>query len=487
MSPSHRPDAPHGAIVEQIAARYAAAIGAGQLEAGRRLPPIRAVAEEWGVPRAVAHAAYRRLQERGLVVARVGRGTVVASPAGGNPADPLARAARAALQACAAAGAPHPPGVSLVADFAQFLPDSSVFAVDEFRASLERVLRERGRHLLGYGSPAGLPELRECLAEWARANDPAARPADVLVTSGAQQGIDLVLRTFTNPGDAVVLPVPCYHHLFGLLASHGLDVLPVPWTDAGIDADALQRALRSPRARLLYVMPTFQNPTGRTLDERQRQLLVEAVASTRVPILEDDCASELRFDGAPQESLRSLDPRGLTVTVRSFSKELFPGVRIGWLLGGDRVLPAMTALKRCCDLETTPLLQAALVDFVERGGLARHLDGVRTALRQRHHEARAAVAASLPPGARWTAPQGGFAMWLTLPGTDGDALAAAASQQGVLVVGGSVFDPQRRPSSSLRLSLSRVEPTAIRAGIETLGACAQSLQAGVAGAQPLLI
>ncbi|MEZ5966648.1 MAG: PLP-dependent aminotransferase family protein [Planctomycetota bacterium] len=472
----------------QIAAHFAAAIAGGRLAAGHRLPTVRALAAEWGVPRAVAHAAYRRLQASGLVVATVGRGTIVAAR-GAREDEPLARAARAALRACSEAASVTVDGVPQVADFAQFLPDSSGFAVDEFRASLERVLRDRGHELLGYGNPTGDGELRRCLVEWAHASDPRARPTDVLVTSGAQQGIDLVLRTFTDPGDAVVVPVPCYHHLFGLLASHGLEVLPVPWTHAGIDREALHRAVRSPRARLLYVMPTFQNPTGRTLDAEQRQQLLAAVAPTRLPILEDDCASELRFAGEAQPSLRSLDPRGLTVTVRSFSKELFPGVRIGWLLASAGVLPAMTALKRYCDLETTPLLQAALVDFIERGRLECHLDALRQALRQRHAAARAALARSFADAARWTEPEGGFALWLDLLGVDGDALAAVCATRGVLVTSGATFDPEHRASSAVRLSLSRVEPTQIDAGIDVIARCAGIVKHSPAAAtrQPLLL
>lgn len=485
MSEAHEPTASD----TQIAAHFAAAITGGQLSAGHRLPTVRAVAAEWGVPRAVAHAAYRRLQESGLVVATVGRGTVVAERATSSTDEPLARAARAALRACAETPSPTVEDGALVADFAQFLPDSAHFAVDEFRASLERVLRDRGHELLGYGNPAGDEALRRELVEWARGSDPRAQPTDVLVTSGAQQGIDLVLRTFTGPGDAVVVPVPCYHHLFGLLASHGLEVLPVPWTDAGFDTEALQRAIRSPRARLLYVMPTFQNPTGRTLDVAQRRALLAAVAATRLPILEDDCASELRFAGAPQPSLRSLDARGLTVTVRSFSKELFPGVRVGWLLASAGVLPALTALKRYCDLETTPLLQAALVDFIERGSLERHLDALRQTLQQRHQTARAALRRHFADTARWTEPAGGFALWLDVPGVDGDALATASAARGVLVTAGSRFDPERRPAPALRLSLSRVEPAQIDAGVDVLATCARELRQSRAAAprQPLLL
>ncbi len=458
---------------EQIEAHFAATIADGHLGTGARLPTIRAVAERCGVARTVVHAAYRRLQERGLVEAVVGRGTIVADAAvaGAAARDPVAPSARAALQACERSGAAIalPAGVELVADMAQFLPDSAGFAVDEFRASLQRVLSERGAELLGYGNPAGDDDLRRCLVQRALPIDPTARPDELLITSGAQQGIDLVLRTFTSPGDAVIVPVPAYHHLFGLLACHGLEVLPVRWDDEGLDLDALGAALREANARLLYLMPTFQNPTGRSLDARARRELMAMLARTQIPVLEDDCAGELRFRGEPQPSLRSLDRRGLTVSVRSFSKELFPGVRVGWVQAGSSVLPAMAALKRYSDLETTPLLQAALVDFIAGGGLDRHLDALRDVLRTRHAAAQRALADSPPPRTTWTQPEGGFALWVTAPpGVAAETVAQAAAARGVVVTPGGVFATDAQPCSSVRLSLSRADAAQITAGIEIL-------------------
>lgn len=458
---------------EQIEAHFAATIAGGHLASGARLPTIRAVAERCGIARTVVHAAYRRLQDRGLVEAVVGRGTVVADAAvaGAPTRDPVAPSARAALEACHRAGSAVslPAGVELVADFAQFLPDSAGFAVDEFRASLQRVLGERGADLLGYGNPAGDDELRSRLVQRALPIDPTARPDELLITSGAQQGIDLVLRTFTSPGDAVIVPVPAYHHLFGLMACHGLEVLPVRWDDDGLDLDALGAALREPTARLLYLMPTFQNPTGRSLDARERRALMTLLGQTQIPVLEDDCASELRFTGEPQLSLRSLDRRGLTVSVRSFSKELFPGVRVGWVQAGASVLPAMAALKRYSDLETTPLLQAALVDFIDGGGLDRHLENLRSELRTRHAAAARALLASAPPRTTWTHPEGGFAVWLTAPaGLAADTIAQAAAARGVLVTPGGVFANDPQPCTSVRLSLSRANADQVAAGVAIL-------------------
>jgi DNA-binding transcriptional MocR family regulator len=330
--------------------------------------------------------------------------------------------------------------------------------------------------------------LRALLAARRETADPAAAPDEILITSGAQQGIDLVLRAFTEPGDGVAVPVPSYHHVFGMLKAHGLQLVPVATRDHAIDLQDLQRALAR-GARLLYVMPTFHNPTGTTLDQHARQALVDALRRTDVPVLEDEFQRDLRFAGKPLPSLARLDPRGLTVTVRTFSKGLFPGVRLGWLQASPEVIQRLGALKRFGDLESSALLQAALADFVGCGALDRHLEAVRRELRARHEAARRALARAMPAGVRWTEPDGGYVLWLETPGLDADALAAAAAARGVLTTPGRLFDPRSRASAGLRLSLSRPEPAAIERGIDVLGACAgELLRAGTrAGARTLFL
>jgi DNA-binding transcriptional MocR family regulator len=373
--------------------------------------------------------------------------------------------------------------VPTVANFAELLPDHDLFPVQGFRESLERVLQNNGGKLLRYGQPTGALELRQLLAERDRdpGTDPGSDTADadeILVTNGAQQGIDLVLRAFTRPGDAVAVAIPTYHHLFGLLKAHGLHVAPLRAGPDGIDTDDLARALARPDVRLLYLMPTFHNPTGRTLDLRARESVMGLVRQSRVPVLEDESELELRFRGEALPSFRSLDPRGLTVTVRTFSKGLFPGVRLGWVHAHRDVLGPMGALKRYTDLETSPLLQAALVDFAGRGGLDGHLESLRAELGRRHRAAVQALHKAMPTGSSWSEPDGGFALWLEGPrGVDGRDLAARALARGVLVSPGQLFCPGDDSVPGMRLSLSRSNEAEIQTGIRVLGRCASELAA----------
>jgi 2-aminoadipate transaminase len=481
-------------LATQIAGFYVQAIGDGRMRAGERLPPIRAVASACDVTRATVQDAYRLLAERGLVEGTVGRGTVVL--AGGTrgeateAARPLSAYAEAALRRSREMpGAPPlPPGRALVANFAELAPDGDRFPVDAWRAAMDAVLQQRGGALLGYGNAAnGLPELRTMLAERAHEFDPGLGADDILVTAGAQQALDLVLRTFCAPGDTVVVTLPSYHQMHGLLRAHGLHVVQVPWTPAGLDLAVLDRALQRQPVRLVYLMPTFHNPTGRSLDRAQRQALLDVVARTSVPIVEDEYQSSLRTRGQAAPTLRSLDPRGLTVTVSTVSKELFPALRIGWIAGAPALLEPMGAVKRFMDLETSPLLQAALVEFVARGHLDAYATKLRAELRARHDALQRACRAKLPPGCTITDPDGGFVAWLELPEPGhGERLAELAAERGVRVVPGRVFDLQGQPSRGVRLSLTRADARQIDAGIAVLADCARTITAPAGAARTFL-
>jgi DNA-binding transcriptional MocR family regulator len=467
-------------LADQIAAHFRSGIGSGCYRPGERLPTIRAVAEGCEVTRNTVQLAYRRLAEEGLVHATVGRGTIVAGSTG-RPDRGLSRSARAAWRALRAS--PRlpavPDGQPLVADFAGLQPDDALFPFERFGVAMNEALRLSGSRLLGYGEPAGSRDLREALAR-RHAADGRGDPDRILITTGAQQGIDLVLRTFTEPGDAVAVAVPTYPQLFGALAAHGLELLPVESRAGVADLDALRQVLARADVRLLYVMPSFHNPTGATLDTGQRRALMDVVARTDVPVVEDEYECELRFAGEEPPALATLDPRGRTVTVRSFSKGLFPGVRIGWVEGPADILGPMTALKRFGDLESSPLLQAVLLEFLRSGDMDAYLGELRAELRARHRRARSLLARSMPEGTEVTAPDGGLSLWVGFPvGVDVDRIARAAARDGVLVTPGRAFDPFDRPSRGFRLSLSRVPLDRIDRGIEILARHAQGELAGV--------
>jgi 2-aminoadipate transaminase len=487
LLPPHPDRSAEPSLVEQVSFFYEDAIRSGRLRRGDRLPSIREVAAATGLTRAQCQQAYQLLGRIGLVESMVGRGTTVLGDASRSQArGSLSAFAHAALLETRELpqAPPLPIGQTLVANFAELVPDANRFPVDSMRAAMDHVLEQRGRELLGYGHEAmGLSELRELLAERSLSVDPDSTADQILVTSGAQQGLDLVLRTFCQPGDAVVVTMPSYHQMAGLLKAHGLQVVPVAFGPGGLDLDQLAAVLRRQHVRLVYLMPSFHNPTGLTMDLAQREALLELMADTDVPILEDEYQQPLRFRGEELPPLRVLDPRGLTVTVQTFSKGLFPGLRVGWVHARARALQPMAAVKRFMDLETSPLLQAALVEFVRQGALDAHLRELSSELAERHRLLQEVLAPRLPEGCSISDPDGGFVAWLGLPRNlsaagrhgPGERLAELAAARGVRVVPGSVFDALGRPSWGVRLSLSCAERQQIRAGAGILAEVVEDL------------
>jgi len=481
-------------LFRQIADRVRALVLDGQLRPGERLPAIRTLSRELGVNRSTVQMAYRELETRGLVETKVGSGTRVQSELFGadlrdrSPADdgePEARSGpwrprftRSTEEAFALllAGEGETEGAGDGIDFSRLMPDERLFPLDEFRASLERVLDAHGASLLNYGPMTGYGPLREVLAAHLTKRGTPTKPEEVLVTSGAQQGIELALRAFAGPGEAVCLSAPTYHQMFGLLRGLGLEARTIPDGEQGVDETRLARELTRPGLRLVYAMPNFANPTGRTWDRAARVRFLEATAGFAGAILEDDFEADLRFRGDDEPTLRSLSAEPRVLSLGTVSKGLFPGARVGWVAGDAAVIERLAGLKRFSDLSSGMLLQAALADFIERGHYERHLRVVRHELRTKHARVQAALTEEMTGFARWTDPSGGYALWLTFPpSVDSARLAVAARERGVLVAAGQIFEPDTGRSNSVRLTVARVAPDEIEAGIRTLSEVARGI------------
>jgi DNA-binding transcriptional MocR family regulator len=464
-------------VSRQIATYLRRAIEAGRLRPETKLAPIRDLARALGVNRETVATAYRELEGLGLTESGVGRGTFVvprphargevgARGQSGQAFDPLLS------RACGVAPPPlpgldAPPGA---VHLERLVPDASLYPHDAFRRSLNRALAKGGAALCDYGDPRGLLTLRRELVERLAHAGIEADADDLVVTAGSTQGFALALRLFCDPGDGVAVESPTYPSACTALATLGLRAVPVPIGDAGLDLDRLEAVLARGDVRVVYTMPTFQNPTGATTDLAHRRALLALASRYRVPIVEDDFERDLRVRGRGTPPLRALDACGSVVYVGTFSKALFPAVRIGWLLAPRRVADAAVRLKRTLDLTTSPLLQAGLVQFLREGAYERHLRRVVPELRRRLEAAHAALRRALPEGSRLRAPEGGYLVWVELPGAlDTQALLDDAKRAGVVYAPGQPFFPDGRPSSALRLSLAGATVPEIERGVRALG------------------
>jgi GntR family transcriptional regulator/MocR family aminotransferase len=462
----------------QIEAQIVSLIESGDLTEGSPLPPTRGLAKRLGVNRSTVCCAYDALAAAGYVESHVGRGTSVLPhhPASAPTQRPASRPDWTAFFA----GSPPPrhDGATLspaatdtdAIDLSGLVPDQRLFPIDRLRRCLDVVLRRDGERLLQYGSARGYEPFLDVLAQRLRLGGSLVDADNLLVVNGAQQGLDLFCRAVLDPGDAVIVENPTYGNLIPLLHLHRAEILPVSMTSDGIDLDELDALLSQRRAKFLYTMPHFQNPTGITATPRNRQRLLQITAAHGVAILEDGFEEDLRWDGGEVMPLRGMHHPGHVCSLGTFSKGLCPGLRIGWLVGDQDLIARLAHLKRNTDYHTSEVLQAALAEFCRRGEYDHHLRRLRRTYRNRMRAAGEALRRHMPPGVRWTLPVGGYSLWLQFPaGISEEEVVTRAGRDGVLIAAGKHFFIGAPPSSCIRLSISRCDEDAIEHGIAVLG------------------
>lgn len=356
----------------------------------------------------------------------------------------------------------------------QLLPDLSRFAA--------RALTEHREEVLQYASGRGQPYLREWLANWMNEDGCALTSDHILITNGAKQGIDLVCRLLLDEGDAIVVTAPTYFTAIPIFRNYGAEFIEIGQDDAGLDVTALEAALDArtragkPAPKFIYNVPEFHNPTGATMPADRRKALVALAEARGIPVLEDSPYRRVRFEGADAPLLKSLDRSGSVFHLGTFSKLVAPGLRIGWVAAEPDLVARMVQLKS--EGGSSPLIQRTIYEFARSREFAEHIARVQDAYRERRDHIVAAIARDIP-GAVVAVPEGGYYVWLTLPGdVDGDLLAARAHDAGVHLIAGSRFFAAQSappPRNHVRLSYSYTTPQQIEAGVRRLGAVYRDL------------
>lgn len=473
-------------LYEQVKGALRRLIVEGVLAPGDELPASRVLAGSLRLNRGTITSAYDDLVADGLLFRHVGRGTFVSPrkdldevlgehPVAGQESaplpwddlfayDPLKNRDRLAPEMAAWSATPG------MISFAGGIPDAALFPVDDFRLALNRALRDEGGALLEYGSVSGHRPFIDFLRRYLVERGVGALPEEILIVNGSQQGLDLVTRTFLAPDDAIVVEDPSYHGAINLFRSVRARIVPVPVDDQGMDVSRLEKILERERPRLLYTMPTFQNPTGISMSLERRRRLVRLGAEHRIPILEDDFDGDLIYDGDNLPPLRGLPEGRQVIYTGTFSKVLFPGIRLGWVVAPQPVIERLAAAKQAADLSTSLLFQAAMVHFAHGNFLERHGKTVRAEYRRRRDTLLAALQKAMPEEVTWTRPAGGFSLILRLPaGVDAAELLPNAAARGVLYTAGHVFSLSG-DRTILRLSFGNVKPEVIPEGVRRLAA-----------------
>ena len=355
--------------------------------------------------------------------------------------------------------------------FAGGFPDPRTFPRERASALLAEFAAAGEASAFQYAPTRGLDGALDALAARLEATQ-GRRPGgdELLITSGAIEALELIGKTFLDPGDLVVVEAPTYLGAIMACRSFEADVQAVPMDDHGLEVDELERRLADGlRPKLLYTIPDHQNPAGVSLSAERRELLVELAQRHGFLIVEDVAYRELGFDDDAAPSLWSLAPE-VVVQAGTTSKTFFPGVRLGWAVGPSEVTAQLVNAKQNTDQCAGALGQRLFEEYVRRGWIEEQLARSRALYRRKCERTLAALARCMPPDVRWTAPRGGFFTWLTLPGRDATSLAKQAVEKGVGIVPGLLFFPDGRGSDNVRLSFSMVDEAQIDEGIERLAA-----------------
>ena len=348
--------------------------------------------------------------------------------------------------------------------FVQALPTEHVLEV------IGSVIAERAEVALQYGGSQGSPVLREQLTMLMGEEGTVADPEDLLVTTGAQQALDLVGKVLIDPGDEIVVEAPAYVGALTAFGAYEPRFVPVELDDDGMIVERLEEALvQGVRPKFVYTVPNFHNPAGVTMSRRRREHLIALCREARIPIVEDNPYGLLRFEGEPEPTLRSMDPQNV-IYLGTVSKVFSPGVRVGWALAEPGVLQRLVLAKEAADLCSSNLNMLVTERYLSGERWRQTLHGLVGTYRSRRDVMLEALSEHFPTDATWTLPAGGFYVWVTLPAYfDSANLLAAAVERKVAYVPGTAFYPDGRGRDRMRLAFCYPTEERIRDGVRRLG------------------
>jgi 2-aminoadipate transaminase len=354
-----------------------------------------------------------------------------------------------------------------VISFAGGLPSPATFPVERMRAAYDSVLSKQGKVALQYGPSDGYAPLREWVAQSLSTDGAKILPEQVLMVSGSQQGLDLLAKVLIDEGSKVLVETPSYLGALQAFSVYQPEFVSVPTDDHGLLPEQVGEIGKG--ARLLYALPNFQNPTGRTLSVERRIALVETCARLGLPLIEDDPYGALSYRGEPLPKMLAMNPNGV-IYMGSFSKVLTPGIRLGYVVAPLPLVRKLEQAKQAADLHTAQLTQMVVHEVIKDGFLTEHIPTIRKLYADQCDAMLAALAEHFPSSVSWTRPEGGMFIWVTLPEhIDSMKLLDEAIAEHVAFVPGAPFYANAPQQNTLRLSFVTVPPEQIREGVARLG------------------
>ncbi|MEW5829590.1 MAG: PLP-dependent aminotransferase family protein [Chloroflexota bacterium] len=444
-------------LYEQIAGNIAGLIARGTYRTGERIPSVRQMSKQQDVSISTVLQAYLLLESRGLIEARPQSGYYVRAPEVdqlpepgiSSPGPDPSRVSLHELMMMVLRDTLNPNLVQLGAA----MPNLELLPTDRLNRIVARLARNSGAEAHQYQLPPGLPELRVQIARRAVHAGGQLSPNDIVITSGGIEAIDLCLHAVCKPGDIVAIESPMYFGTLQSLEVHGLRALEIPTHQRdGISLEALQFAIEHNPIKAVLVISNFNNPLGSCIPDEKKKELVELLARHDIPLIENDVSGEIYFGDKRPSVAKAYDTKGLVMLCSSFSKDISPALRVGWIAPG-RYRPEIEWLKFTSSTATATLPQMAIAEFLETGGYDHHLRHIRREYAGNVARLSQAVTRYFPPETRVTRPAGGFVLWVQLPGAvDSLELYKKALENGITLTPGYLFSPTNQFSNFIRLN-----------------------------------
>ncbi len=356
--------------------------------------------------------------------------------------------------------------------FSGGMPDNNLFPLRELENILANLTEKEKQIAMQYGPTSGLPELLASLKEFLRNKGLPVDENRLMITTGSLQAINILAKAFIDPGNTILVENPCFIGAISAFKSYQADIISIPLTSKGIDLDMLKTTLetREKKPKFLYLTPNFHNPAGILYSKQTKEALIELLAGQDIPIIEDDAYSDLWFyeeDSEDFATIKAMNPKDIDVCYTgSFSKIFGPGLRLGWMLVPEHIYEKAELIKQSFDACSPSYTQMLAHKFVESGAVYPYIDSIRLAYKERAEAMVAALQKHLPEGIEFTAPRGGFYIWLHLPEhLDSTEILKTAIDKGVVFVSGKTFDPHGVINNTMRLSFCNTPIEKINEGI----------------------
>lgn len=363
-------------------------------------------------------------------------------------------------------------GIPGMVSLAGGAPASDLYPVEGLKKASANVYDKYSETALSYSATEGYAPLREKIAErMAKTAGIKCGAGNIMLLSGSQQGLEMSAKIFVNEGDYIACETPSYMGAFNAFCPFIPNYESVPTDEYGMIPEELEKILaRNDRVSMIYVIPNFQNPTGHTWTLERRRAFMDVVNKYEIPVIEDDPYGEIRFEGTPLPTLKSMDTKGLVVYLGSFSKILAPGYRVGWVCASDRIIEKYIFAKQGCDMQVTSIIPMIINEFMEMYDLDEHVAMICSAYKQKRDAMLRTMEACFPAGVKWSKPEGGLFVWVELPKEvkAKDVLDICVEKK-VIFVTGKLFYPVDGAENTLRLNFSRMTEDVLVEGVKRMG------------------